>query len=148
MPANMQNILSAAQAGFALLDAQAAVVLERRRSVVMFQRVSGTGNIGQTFGLDRRFRLVCIRCHFTGSSNWAAFQLSLDSGAGSAYDAALFTITQAGPTRDVNLRISGEDLPEPSAWTFEAADRLRIDWTDPNSGSTNWGLEVGLAPAL
>jgi hypothetical protein len=108
---------------------------------------TGSGHIDATFSLDLRYRLVFVRCHFSGGTGTAAFTLSVDSTRGSAYDTKLFTITQAGVDKDVNLRLGDEEAVDPSAWTFQAGDRVWIKWTNPDSGNMAWGLEVGLALA-
>jgi hypothetical protein len=45
------------------------------------------------------------------------------------------------------LRLGGEEAFDPSAWTFQAGDKVWIKWTNPDSGNMTWGLEVGLALA-
>ena len=65
----------------------------------------------------------------------------------SAYDTRLFTVSLAGIDKDVNLRIAVDEMTEPSAWTFQAGDKLRAAWVNPDTGNMTWGLEVGLALA-
>ena len=88
-----------------------------------------------------------IRCHFSGGSGTNVFRLSVDSSKGSAYDTCLFKITQAGMDKDVHLRVTGADTEDPSPWTFQDGDEIRLAWTNPDSGNLTWGLEVGLALA-
>ena len=147
MPKDRSKILRAAQMGFALQEVEVAEARERSLQSVVTRTATGTGNIAHAFELDRKYRLVFIRCHFSGSAGTAAFAISIDSGNGSAYDARLFTITQAGTNKDVHLRIGGGDTDDPSAWTFQVGDSVRIDWVNPDSGNITWGIEVGLAPA-
>jgi len=59
----------------------------------------------------------------------------------------LYTITKAGTNRDVNFRIPADESREPSPWTFQAGDFVRIQWTNPDSGNMTWGLEVGFSVA-
>ena len=73
--------------------------------------------------------------------------ISVESASGTAYDTRLYTVTRAGTNRDVNLRISNEELEEPSPWTFQSGDNVRVQWTNPDSPNITWGLEVGLAIA-
>lgn len=120
---------------------------DRQYRAVVTRVATGSGDIDHAFGLDRKFRLVFARCHFTGAAGTAPFRLSVDSEHGSAYDARLFTSTLAGVGRDVHLRITESDAEDPSPWTFQAADRLRVQWTNPDAGEITWGLEVGLALA-
>lgn len=108
-------------------------------------RATGTGDMNEALSLDLKWRLVYLRCHFAGGTGTAPMTLSLDSSAGSAYDAKLFTLTAAGAGADVNLRIEGDDTLDPSPWTFQTGDALSIAWTNPDSGNLTWGLEVGLA---
>ena len=147
MPRDMTQILEAAQTAFEAQSRELESTRDRQLRAVVTQSATGTGNIANTFGLDRKFRLLFVRCHFTGSTGTNPFSLSVDSGLGSAYDAKLFTLTQAGKDADVNLRVGAGDAQDPSAWTFQATDRVRIDWTNPSSGSLTWGLELGLALA-
>ena len=120
---------------------------DRQLPAVVSQNGTGSGDIDSAFGLDRKFRMVYVRCHFSGGSGTNALVLSLDSALGAAYDARVFTVSQAGVGKDVHLRIAGQDLVDPSAWTFEAGDRIRVQWTNPDSGNMTWGLLVGLALA-
>lgn len=141
------HVLSSAQLGFAVQDAATAAARERQLRVTQVRRATGTGNVNLTFSLDQRFRLVYVRGHFSGGSGAAPLVIALDSGAGSAYDAALFTLVAAGTGSDVNFRLSADELCEPSAWVFQQGDAIRVTWTNPASGTMIWGLEVGLALA-
>ena len=147
MPSDLPDILETALKGFASQEAELATTRERQLAAIVTKTATGSGNIDETFELDRKFRLVFIRCHFSGTSGTAKFTILVDSADGVAYDAQLFAITQAGTNSDVNLRISGADLSEPSPWTFQAGDSVRIQWANPDSGNITWGLEVGLALA-
>lgn len=132
---------------FAALELELSETRQRQLQSVVTRTATGNGNIDQLAKLDQRFRLVFIRCHFAGAAGTASFTVSLDSSAGAAFDARLFTIMQAGTNKDVHLRIGGGDTGDPAAWTFQAGDAIRIQWTNPNSGNITWGLEVGLAMA-
>ena len=147
MPTRRTTILQQVDAALAIQEAELAETRARQMLAVISQVATGSGDIDHTCSLDRRFRLVFIRCHFGGGAGTAAFVISLDSGNGIAYDARLFTISQAGVNKDVHLRIGGDGTGEPSAWTFQAEDALRIQWTNPDDGNMTWGLEVGLALA-
>jgi len=143
----ISKILETAQAGLTQQTLELSEARARQLLAVTAKAATGSGNIDATFSLDRRFRLVFVRCHFAGGTGTAAFTISVDSTRGSAYDAKLFTITQAGVNKDVNLRIGGNDAVDPSAWTFQPGDKVWIKWTNPDSGNMTWGLEVGLALA-
>ncbi len=147
MAREISKILETAQAGLTQQTLELSETRARQLLAVTAQANTGSGNIDATFSLDRRFRLVFVRCHFAGGAGTAAFTISVDSTRGSAYDAKLFTITQAGVNKDVNLRIGGDDAVDPSAWTFQPGDQVWIQWTNPQSGTMTWGLEVGLALA-
>ncbi len=147
MAREISKILETAQAGLAQQTLELSETRARQLLAVTANAATGSGNIDATFSLDRRFRLVFVRCHFAGGTGTAAFTISMDSTRGSAYDAKLFTITQAGVNKDVNLRIGGDDAVDPSAWTFQPGDKVWIKWTNPDSGNMAWGLEVGLALA-
>ncbi len=141
------KLLETAQAGLTQQSIELSEARARQLLAVTAKGETGSGDIDETFSLDLRYRLVFVRCHFAGGTGTAAFTLSVDSARGSAYDAKLFTVTQAGVGRDVNLRMGGEEMADPSAWTFQAGDAVWVQWTNPDSGNMTWGLEVGLALA-
>jgi len=147
MPVDLDKMLRAVETGLAVQDIELAEARSRQYVAVARATASGSGDLDETVGLDRRYRLVFVRCHFAGGSGMAPVHVSVDSGAGAAHDTRLFTITQAGAGSDVNLRIGGGDTGEPAAWTFQGDDDLRIEWINPDSGNLTWGLEVGLALA-
>jgi hypothetical protein len=147
MPITLPQILETAEVALAEQNVELAALRARQMLAVTANSSTGTGNIDATFGRDRRFRLVFVRCHFAGTAGAAALVISLDSGSGSSYDARLYTIVKAGVSRDVHFRLTAEESQEPSAWTFQAADRVRVQWTNPDTGNITWGLEVGLAIA-
>ena len=145
MAGNMSSLIEAAQEEFRSNDAELAFQRERQFLQIIRKSSAGSADIDVVFSLDRKYRLVFIRCHFSGGSGTASFVISIDSGLGSAYDVRLFTVTKAGTSEDVHLRIADGDAQEPSAWTFKEDDSLRIQWTNPDSGNMTWGLEVGFA---
>jgi hypothetical protein len=147
MAGSTNQIVEVARLGFATQDAEADAARSRQLLIVVAQRSSGSADIDETFSLDCRFRVVFVRCHFAGGTGTSALTISVDSVAGSAYDSRLFTITQAGINQDVNFRLGADEITEPSPWTFQAGDTIRIQWTNPDSGNMTWGLEVGLALA-
>ena len=147
MAGGTNQIVEVARLGFATQDAEVMAARAQQLLVVVPQRASGSADIDETFSLDCWFRLVFVRCHFAGGTGTSGITISVDSGDGAAYDTRLFTITQAGPNQDVNWRIGADEVAEPSPWTFQAGDSVRIQWTNPESGNMSWGLEVGLALA-
>lgn len=148
MPRTSSKLVQALDASLLLQETELAELRAQLAQVVVRKTATGTGDIDHTFALDRRFRLVFVRCHFSGTSGTAGLALSVDSGAGAAFETKLFTITQAGKDEDVHLRIGEGDTDQPSAWTFQSDDQLRIAWTNPDAGNITWGLEVGLATAV
>ncbi|MDO8632060.1 MAG: hypothetical protein Q7R41_16375 [Phycisphaerales bacterium] len=147
MPRDTDIVIGAAEAVLAEQNTELRATRARQLLAVGAKAATGNGNIDAAFFLDVRFRLVFIRCHFAGTAGTAAIVLSLDSMQGSAYDAKLFTITRAGVGNDVNFRIPADESLDPSPWTFQVGDAVRIQWTNPDSGNITWGLEVGLAMA-
>ena len=141
------RIIRTARDSIDLLNREMDTVRSRQLLSVVSKSTTGTADINATFSLDVRFRLVFLRSHFTGTTGTAPMILSLDSILGVAYDAELFTLTRAGINRDVHFRISSQESLDPSPWTFQVGDALRVQWTNPDSGNITWGLEVGLAVA-
>lgn len=147
MARDVLKILETAQAGLTQQSIELSEVRARQLLAVTTKAATGSGNLDATFSLDLRYRLVFVRCHFAGGTGLAELTLSVDSTRGSAYDTKLLTVTQAGVNRDVNLRLGHEEAVDPSAWTFQAGDKVWIKWTNPDSGNMTWGLELGLALA-
>ena len=147
MPDNLERVLQTAEAGFSQQHAELIAGQSQQMLEVQTQTATGTGHIAETLSVDRRFRLVFVRCHFSGGAGTSALSISVASGAGAAFDTKLFTILQAGTGSDVNFRVSADELSEPSAWSFQAGDAIRVNWTNPDAGNMTWGLEVGLALA-
>jgi len=147
MPRRQQNILDTAQSALADQDEQVEAIQARQMLAVSARTATGNGDMNAAFSLDRRFRLVSVRCHFSGTSGSAPLTLTLDAAAGAAFDARLFTINRAGVGRDVNFRISAEEAAEPSPWTFQTGDQVRVAWSNPDPGQITWGLVVSLANA-
>lgn len=147
MADSVERVLQAAEAGFAEQNAELAAEQSQQMLEVQTQTGTGTGDMDETYSIDRRFRLVFVRCHFSGGVGTAALAIANASGAGAAFDTRLFTIVQAGTGSDVHLRINANELSEPSAWAFQPGDAIRVTWTNPDAGNMTWGLEVGLALA-
>lgn len=141
------RIIQAAQESIDTQNRELDTLRSRQLLSVVPQSSTGTADMNVVFSLDVRFRLVFVRCHFAGTTGTAPMILSLDSILGVAYDVGLFTLTRAGIYRDVHFRITSQESLDPSPWTFQAGDALRIQWTNPDSGNITWGLEVGLAVA-
>jgi len=147
MAGQFPQAIQAAQTGFAAMDAEYALALERQLRVVEVLRATGSSNINHSFALSPSFRLIFVRGHFDGGSGVNPLSLSQVSSVASAHDVTLFTLTQAGVGSDIHFRVTAEEASEPSAWIFMAGDAVKLSWTNPDSGVMTWGLEVGLALA-
>ncbi len=147
MASDISKILDTAQLGFSQQESELQLLRAQQPMFVVCSTATGTGDINNLFKLDRSFRLVFIRCHYTGTSGKAMMTISLSSASGTAYDSLLYTLMRVGNGEDVNFRITSEESQPPSPWTFQAGDQLRIQWTNPDTGNITWGLEVGLAIA-
>lgn len=145
MASTPAQLVRAFQASLASQDALLARQLDRARDRVITKYTSGSGNINKLFDLDVPFRLVFVRCHFAGGTGTAGLTLDLNSAQGNPYDARLTSITAIGTGTDVFYTPGGAAIADPSSWSFQSGDQLRINWTNPDSGNMNWGLEVGLA---
>jgi len=143
----LSPILDAARDAFDAQERELAATRGRAPLAVVSRTATGSADINEAVSLDRAFRLVFVRCHFSGTDGTAPLHLSVDSAHGSAFDARLFTLSQAGTGCDVHLRIGGDDNQEPAAWTFQPGDLVRVTWINPDAENITWGLEVGLALA-
>lgn len=147
MPVDRSEIFRAVRSQLELQALEQQELRGRLLRSVVSKTATGITNIGHTFSLDRKYRVVFVRCHFSGAPGTADLTISLDSLNGSAFDTRLFSVLDVGVDNDVHLRIGDGDTIEPSAWTFQVNDAIRIDWTNPDSGNITWGLEVGLVLA-
>ncbi len=147
MAAEIDQILQAAQDALDRQESELQALRAQQILSVVVATATGSGNMDELIQLDEPFRLIFLRCHYTGTVGTNPLHLSVDSVAGSAYDTRLFTVSQGGVDKDVNLRITVDEMTEPSAWTFQAGDKLRAQWSNPDAGNITWGLEVGLALA-
>ncbi len=147
MAAEIDQILQTAQDALDRQESELQALRARQSLSVVVAAATGSGHMDELFQLDAPFRLIFLRCHYSGTTGTNPLHLSVDSAAGSAYDTRLFTVSQAGVDKDVNLRMTIDEMTEPSAWTFQAGDKLRAEWVNPDTGNITWGLEVGLAPA-
>ncbi len=147
MAGDIKQILDTARLGFSQQDNELQLLRAQQPMLVVSSTATGSGDIDHLFKLDRSFRLVFVRCHYTGTIGKAPMTLSLSSTNGTAYDVLLYTLMRVGVGGDVNFRITAEESQPPSSWTFQAGDQLRIQWVSPDSGNITWGLQVGLAIA-
>ncbi|MCK4624060.1 MAG: hypothetical protein KAV00_02030 [Phycisphaerae bacterium] len=128
---------------------------------VYVQRDGGNGDMGDVdaigaqdttvgrvarFFRPKPFYLSWVRVHFSGSgSGTATLTLKLDNAHGELWDATLWTWTGAGiGAADVFFRIPLNELEH---WLFQDGDELCFEWTNPDAGNINWGIETGLIDA-
>ncbi len=145
MASTPAQLFRAFQASLESQDALLARQLDRARDRVITKYATGSANINSLVNLDVPFRLVFVRCHFGGGTGTADLTLDVNSSQGNPYGARLESITAVGTGADVFFTPGGADIVDPSAWSFQSGDKLRIKWTNPDSGNMTWGLEVGLA---
>src|SRR5262245_20729408 len=129
------TIIGAAEAVIAELNTELSATRARQLLSVGTRAATGTGHLDALFSLDVRYRLVFVRCHFSGAAGLLPMPISVDSARGSAYDAVLFTVSMAGVGKDLHLRIGAEEATDPSSWTFQAGDAVRVQWTNPRPGN-------------
>ncbi len=144
---NMSEILQTAQQGFAAQAAELAAIQQRLLSHVITKSATGSTDISQSMGLDRQFRLIYVRCHFTAGVGSAQLTVSVDSAKATAYHCQLIKILQAGTGKDVFRHVSQTNLEDPSPWTIDTGDAVKIAWINPDPGLMTWGLECGFALA-
>lgn len=147
MAREVTQLLSTTEALLTQQSVELAEARSRQLVSVVAKEADGTGDIDSLFSLGVRYRLVYVRCHFAGTSGSAPLVLWLDAAAGAEYDARLFVVTRAGTGYDVNLRIPADESQDPSPWTFQPGDQVRIQWTNPDPANISWGLQVGMAIA-
>ena len=146
MSKQMSSVLEVAQAGLLAQEAELARAKERKTLAVFTQNADGSNDISELFGLDKKFRLIFVRCHFSGVLGTATMYLKLDSRLGSRYDLALAGISSVGLGNDVNFSLGYyKSSVEPLILAFQEGDRILVEWSNPNPGVTQWGLEVGMA---
>ena len=142
-----QSVVDSARQALTAQDEQVETLLAKQMQVVQTKTATGSGNMNALFSLERRFRVVFVRCHFAGGTGLAPLTVELDSISGAAYDAVLYTLVRVGSGRDVNFRVTEPESADPSPWTFQPGSQLRIRWTNPDTANMTWGLSVGLANA-
>ncbi len=147
MSSDVSQLLASAQLVLATQDDELKASRALDTLSVVAKTATGTGDIDALVSLDRKFRLVYVRLHFVGGTGVAPVVMSVSSAVGLVYDTILYSINRAGMGMDVNLRVGLQELSEPSSWTFQTGDGLRVQWTNPDPGNLTWGLEVGLALA-
>lgn len=123
-------------------------------SVQIF-RASGTGDMATVtdaqpaprFGLNEPFLLLFLRAWFTGGSGSATMTLkqkAIDEPSG-FFDNDLVQFKESGTEIEAfqDFRVQADELYH---WRFNAGDWIVPEWTNPDSGTMRWAIEVGLAP--
>lgn len=117
-------------------------------SAASVQYIKGAGNIDVVVRPEggQAFKLIYLRVHFRGTSPSAglALVLQLDSAAGEEFDVQLYSVINAGLDADVNLILTDIEMSDPSPWSFQAGDGLRLTWTRITGKNWTWGIEAGM----
>lgn len=117
---------------------------------------SGLGDMGDVtdaqpspaFGLDAPFVLLFVRAWATGGTGAGATialkqKLLNDPSGFFANTIRNFDhFTSSGGMAFHDLRVQSDELYH---WVWSAGDLLVPEWTNPNSGTMRWAIEVGLA---
>ena len=110
----------------------------------------GVGDISGPFALDGPFGLVFLRADFTSGTGSADMTLSVKSAITSDFDRVLHTFYAVGTGGDayVNFRIPDDEFGD---WLFgysraSELDKLDLAWTNPDSGTMKWTMQLGLKP--
>ena len=122
--------------------------------LIRWSRHAGNGDLDLTLEppFAGRWAPAHIRIHFrtiTGSptSTTATLVISLHSDRserGVEWDVVIDEDI-VGVPQDYFFRL--RTVEEAGGYTFDARDRLKFAWTNPDStGKIGWGLEVGFAP--
>jgi hypothetical protein len=102
---------------------------------------AGSNSIDVKLSMPRGGVLVAVRCAFASGTATAAMTLDSYDQQGTVLLARLATFVGAGTGSDVNVRVNADEI-ETGAWTLFAEEMLRIAWTNPNSGTQTYALEV------
>ena len=103
-----------------------------------FGPVMGSGNIAVPLRFESRWIPIAIRVHFNGGTGTATLTADVDDTTYTALEWRLTSIAAAGTGTDVNWRLSEQEV---HAWSFEASQRLVLNWTNPDPINMTWGLE-------
>ncbi len=144
MTTGMDALVRRAQGMLAAQDADLAAKGHRELAAVYARSADGNGHISEKVSLAVDFRLVFIRCHFSGPAGTASLVVRLGSRLGEEYGCVVASYT-AGSGADLFATDFATRHDDPSPYSFAAGDELFIEWTNPSPGDIQWGLEVGLA---
>lgn len=90
------------------------------------------------------WNLIAVRGRFVAGTGDATLSIQLDHRAGGGlYDWTLKTFETMGAS-DRNLNFHASDDADLWAYPFFLGDELVFDWTNPDSGTMRWVLEVFL----
>lgn len=94
-----------------------------------------------------RFVPVFIRGGFSGGTGSDTLTLKVDHRSTLIrLDHTLCTVASVGTSSASILNIRW-DMDEYPQWVLFYGDILVLEWTNPDSGTMTWGVEVGLADA-
>ena len=123
-------------------------------SQIIRARSSGTANMGtvtdrssvaRAGSLTSIWTLLYIRLHFSAGSGVATCQVQLDANEHTLFDFILDEFQAVGTGSDVNFRLEPDDYVH---WTFRPQDAIVLIWTNPDSGTMNWGSEIGFVERI
>lgn len=104
-------------------------------------RDRGSANIASRLCHPKGLVLVSVRCAFASGTGTASMTLTSFRADIAETLATLLTIPAVGTGTDVFVPFS-EQESNTGAWTVIPGEILQINWTNPNSGTMTWALEV------
>ncbi len=81
MAAEIDQILQTAQDALDRQESELQALRARQILSVVVATATGSGNMDELFQLDEPFRLIFLRCHYSGTSGTNPLHLSVDSAA-------------------------------------------------------------------
>ena len=141
-------ILDAAGAVIAEQNVELNAIRARQLLAVGAKSATGSGNMNALFSLDVRFRLIFVRCHFTGTAGLAPLSIAIDSGESVRSEGAK---PLPSSTRSCSSMIeavsSPEQAPGPSAKSSRPTHRCSQSQGSrrrPSSGRVSRGSQERL----
>jgi len=125
--------------------------------LIQYHRASDTGDMGDATDKHSvcRWRIdgaiyfpVFVRAKFTAGTGSATLSIikSSDDDVNDLYDFTLQTVPTVGTSGTANVIVNY--LPdEVATYVFFPGDDLVLEWTNPDSGTMRWAVEVGLYDA-
>lgn len=100
------------------------------------QRATGTGALALTVAPGYKWQLKEVRVHLSAAGGAGDLTITMDAGAGAAYDCVLLTQDMTAKTD----YFYHPDYP----LVFDATDKVVIAWA--NTGGKTYGIEVIYSP--